>query len=534
MKNVHFQCIRKKSALKTTKRPQTVFCHVLPATKPSELRRHLAITTVLTCSLLATSGFPVSISTGGQGKSTMENETSAGIVPQIQWFDGMALLPHHFQQMELRWSQVLAYHMRLASSYHWGVQGIVFDEVCLPDGLLRLLKADLVMPDGYIFHYFYNNARDGTDAQKTLPPVELDLTSYKPASSREEILVQISLPARVEGMSPLHGASPRFRMSEGVVAVDENTDDTPVEIPRLVPCFQLSVGEHLPPHHVGFPLAKFAFVDGSFQRREYTPPCFFIEPNSPLWARCRQTVRRIREKALALSEKWQNQVGTSLLRETADMLRPLVTVLPPLETLMGELKAHPLDVTQTFLDAAGVIAQLDLANVPPRFPAYRHNSIDAGLIPILAYIEQSLDRLSTEYAIFPFKKNGQVFSFKLNKVICADLNELFVGLRAKPGIQAPQIENWMRDAIIVSDDALQKVQSKRIIGAPRHLLEGDKLYEMSPPRDMTLFSVEVDQQFIFPGQYLHIFNPSDTEYERPAEIMLYVHKIESVTLDEAA
>ena len=47
MKNVHFQCIRKKSALKTTKRPQAVFYHVLPATKPSELRRHLAITTVL-------------------------------------------------------------------------------------------------------------------------------------------------------------------------------------------------------------------------------------------------------------------------------------------------------------------------------------------------------------------------------------------------------------------------------------------------------------------------------------------------------
>lgn len=448
------------------------------------------------------------------------------IVPQIQWHDGMALLPQHFQQMELRWSQVLAHHIHLASTNHWGVQGLVFDEVTLPDGLLRLLEAELVMPDGLIFHY---SAREGN-----APPAEVDLSAHKPLSSREEISIQIALPARLEGISPLRAASPRFRPLEGVTATDDNTDDNPVEIPRLVPCFQLTVGQHLPPHHVGFPLAKIYFVDGAFKRGDYTPPCFFIEETSHLWTKCRTTTRLVREKALALSEKWQNQMGTSLLRETAEMLKPLVTVLPPLEALIGSQHVGPFELYQTFLDAAGVIAQLDLANVPPRFQRYDHNDIDACLLPVLAYIEQSLERLSTEYAIFPFKKNDKFFSFKLNPSYFAATKELFVGLRAKPGIQAQHIEMWMKDAVIASDEALQKVQTKRITGAPRQLVEGDKLYEMSPPRDVTLFVVELDPQFVFANQYLHIFNPSDTDYDRPADVILYVRKDGQQSFDEAA
>lgn len=65
-------------------------------------------------------------------------------------------------------------------------------------------------------------------------------------------------------------------------------------------------------------------------------------------------------------------------------------------------------------------------------------------------------------------------------------------------------------------------------------MEGDKLYEMSPPRDVTLFVVELDPQFVFANQYLHIFNPSDTDYDRPADVILYVRKDGRQSFDEAA
>lgn len=406
--------------------------------------------------------------------------------------------------------------MALVSRYHWGIQDLEIDALALPAGLFRVQNAEVVMPDGLIFHYM---AQDST-----LPALELDLRQFKPASSNDLITIQIVLPARLDGISPVRAASPRFKSVDGPSVIDENTDDNPVTIPRLIPCFSLFVGDLLPPKHVGFPIAKVKFVDGSFILSNYTPPCFQINEKSHLWGGCIDVTRKIREKAQALSEKWQNQVGTSLLRETAEMLKPLVAMLPTLESLITSKDVAPFELYDELMESAGFIAQLNLSTVPPRFEKYSHNNVDNCIIPILNYIAQCIEHLSLEYAIFSFKKNDRVFSFKLNAVYYHSSKEIFVGLRAKPGIQARQIEEWMNEAVIVSDDALRKVQHMRVTGAPRQLITGEQLYEMSPPRDISLFSVTLDSQYILPNQYLHIFNPSDTEYFRPMDIVLYVPK----------
>ncbi|MDR2464618.1 MAG: type VI secretion system baseplate subunit TssK [Holosporales bacterium] len=452
-----------------------------------------------------------------------ENST---IVHQIQWHDGMALLPHHFQQLDLRLFQMIVYNMNLVSNYHWGVQELRIDKLCLPDGLLRILNAKVVMPDGLIFHFTSNE-----DAHSRL---ELDLHSIQLPADAAAATVQLILPARIDGISPIRSVTARFQMIDGPTVIDENTDDNPISIPRLIPCFSLYAGEKLPQKHVGFPIAKIQFVDGSFVLSQYTPPCFYINNDSHLLAKCVDMTRKIREKAQALSEKWQNQVGTSLLRETAEMLKPLVAIMPSLESIIGTGDIAPFVLYSELMKIAGFIAQLNLSSVPPRFSKYNHNDIDNCVIPIVDYIMQCIDHLSLEYAIFPFKKNDRVFSFKLNTAYFQSMKEIFVGLHAKPGIQTKQIEIWMNEAIIVSDDALQKVQTIRVTGASRNLISGDVLYELSPPRDIILFSITLDTQFISPNRYLHIFNPSDSEYYRPADIVLYVPKDAQSALFDAA
>ncbi|MDR0631519.1 MAG: type VI secretion system baseplate subunit TssK [Holosporales bacterium] len=448
------------------------------------------------------------------------------IIHQIQWHDGMALLPHHFQQLDLRLFQLISHNMNLVSRYHWGIQDLEIDALALPDGVFRVQNAEVVMPDGLIFQY--------TAADQALAPLELDLRQFKPASSRECITVQLIIPARLDGISPIRAASPRFKSIEGPSIIDENTDDNPVAIPRLVPCFSLTTGDVPPAKHVGFPIAKVKFADGAFVLADYTPPCFQISEKSHLWGICIDMTRKIREKAQALSEKWQNQVGTSLLRETADMLRPLVAMLPTLEALITSKDVAPFELYDELMESAGFIAQLNLSTVPPRFAKYNHNNIDECILPILHYITECIEHLSLEYAIFSFKKNDRVFSFKLNAVYFHSNKEIFVGLRAKPGIQPRQIEDWMNQAVIVSDDNLRKVQHMRVTGAPRKLIAGEQLYEMSPPRDISLFSVTLDSQYILPNQYLHIFNPSDTEHFRPVDIVLYVPKDANEPVGEAA
>ncbi|GHS92438.1 type VI secretion protein [Alphaproteobacteria bacterium] len=439
----------------------------------------------------------------------------------------MALLPHHFQQFDLRFTQLLSHHLNLVSSNHWGVQELLLDESVLPGGLLRVNQAEIVMPDGLIFSY--------TLKDEKLDVLEVDLTPHKPSSSQEVLTVQLILPAQLEGVSPVRGATPRFKSVEGDPVTDENTEDNPITIPRLIPCFRLHVGNAVPAKHVGFPLVQVRFVDGAFVLADFTPPCFQMGETSHVWTRCLDLTRTIREKIMGLSEKWQTQMGTSLMRETADILKPLVSMLPTLEALVSSKAVSPFELYGELMEAAGLVAQLNLSTPPPRFGKYDHNAIDRSILPIMDYVAHCLEHLSLDYALFPFKKNDRVFSFKLRSAyLPSNAQELFVGLRAKPGIQARHMELWMKEAVIVSDEALQKVQSKRMTGAARARVEDEKLYEMSPPRDITLFFIVLDSQFIQPNQYLHIFNPSDSEHSRPADIILFVAKDEEAAAQKGS
>lgn len=447
------------------------------------------------------------------------------ISAQIQWHEGMALSPHHFQQSDLRIYQFLAHHLNLISFHHWGIQDLLIDQSVLPEGLYRVISAEIAMRDGLVFDY-----QLGVDDVL----LEIDLKPSKPESSNEILTVNLVVPGRVAGTSPITAAIPRFRSIPGLPVNDENTDDNPIIIQRLLPCLKLHVGNALPAQHSGFPIAKIKFVDNAFKLVDYTPPCFQVLSDSHLWKYCAEMGRIIREKSQSLSEKWQNRVGTSLLRETADMLKPLVSVLPVIESMISSCSFSPAELYGSLMRTAGQVSQLHLSNVPPFFLPYNHNEIDMCITPIIDYIISCVENLSLEYAILPFKKDGRVFSFKLSSAYFNFDKKLYVGLRAPQGIQVRQIEAWMNDAVVVSNDAIKKVQTQRVTGAKRSLLDGDKLFEMSPPRDVTLFCIEIEQQFIFPDQYLHIFNPSDDEYSRPVDIVLYFSKDEKQELLDVA
>src|SRR5262245_40941216 len=68
----------------------------------------------------------------------------------VQWHEGMLLAPQHFQQLAFRQEELLHYHTRLASPFHWGVQSIRIDMSLLGQNIIRVLEVDAVMPDGLV------------------------------------------------------------------------------------------------------------------------------------------------------------------------------------------------------------------------------------------------------------------------------------------------------------------------------------------------------------------------------------------------
>jgi hypothetical protein len=65
------------------------------------------------------------------------------------------------------------------------------------------------------------------------------------------------------------------------------------------------------------------------------------------------------------------------------------------------------------------------------------------------------------------------------------------------------------------------MKQKRILGARRDHIKRDG--DLVPPKDVVLFSLKVDREFIEPDQMLQIFNRSaHRAMARPVEIVLHV------------
>jgi predicted component of type VI protein secretion system len=376
-------------------------------------------------------------------------------------------------------------------------------------------SAEIVMPDGLIYYY--------DEGEETSVSIEYDLSSKKKELSNQAAFIQLIIPERVPNVSPLLGAIPRFNSVEGADVKDENTGDNPISIANLIPNFSLYIGDCPPPKHIGFPIAKVKFEDNAFKLIGFTPPCFFLAPKALLIQKCSLMVKNIREKAHAFSEKWQNQVGSNLLRETADILRPLMTVLPMFEVLVSSRQISPAMLFYELVRGAGIISQLTLSRIPDKFKSYNHNGIDECIEPVIDYITECIERISLDYTILPFVKNDKFFSLKVHPSYIHK-EELLVGVRAKQGVSFKDIEDWMSEAVIVSDNAIQQVKERRILGATRGIINDERLYTISPPRDTTMFYIKADKTFVAPNQYFHIFNQSDEEQNRPMNIVLYVPK----------
>lgn len=435
------------------------------------------------------------------------------IVPHIHWHEGMMLTPQHFQQMELRHHQHLTHQLHLLSNHHWGVHILHIDPIALTNGLIRILELEVVMPDGLIVNY----RSDMTN----VPPLELDIRGYKTDTSREAITIFLSMPERTADRSPTTGDFPRFVSIEGDAIKDENIPDNVIAIPRLFPRLILSVGDKPPALCHGFPILKIAF-DESYSRAPFVPPCFYITHETYLWKQCAELAQRIREKATYLSDRVNNQIGTPLMAETEMLLRPLITVLPGLEVMLNAPATNPYVLFQKICDVAGHLASLRLSQLPPILQGYNHNDIQGCFSPLLELIKQYLSTIDQSYAVIPFAQRERLFYLRLHKNYMT--NTFLIGLRAPKGMTEAQMEEWLMDAVICSDFAIEMVRNHRITGAKRTPVGAGELSDLMPSRGMMVVEVMCDSEFIIPDQNLNIFNPSDTDDRRPVEIVCYTPK----------
>jgi type VI secretion system protein ImpJ len=433
----------------------------------------------------------------------------------IQWHEGMLLAPQHFQQLSWRYEALLQYHTAAIAPFHWGVRRCQIDTALLVSGILRILQLEAVLPDGLVVSHGDHNAE----------ALEIDLTPYAEDMRRQGLAVRLAVPAKKPGEPSAKGDLARYVSRESDPVADENTGMDALGIPRLWPRLSLLVAEPPPAKYVTLPLARVQYRNEAFALNDYIPPTLSVPVSSALGEMCTLIARRVREKALFLSEQVRAPsvaIGAPLVLETKTFIQSLVAALPHFEAVLSTGLAHPYTLYLALCLLAGHVAAVGAGVLPPAFVPYNHNDLRATFTQVRDFIYRALDEGIPEiYAGMPFSYDHGVFSLTFDGAWLQ--RRLILGVRGQTGMSEKDVIDWMELSLIGSRTVMPVLRERRILGAARHRIEGDA--DLVPVRGVILFALHPDPSFIHPDEALQIFNAQDPDgAARPAEIVLYVKR----------
>ncbi len=438
----------------------------------------------------------------------------AALIPDaIQWYEGMLLAPQHFQQLAVRSEELLHYHMSLAAPFHWGIKELKIDRVLLIDGIFRILKLEAIMPDGLIATHYHDDER----------MLEIDLNEHVEILKKKPVLLHIVVPAAKPGMAFMKGSLPRYDSVEGKPVPDENTGDSELSIPRLRPRINLLLTDNPSRKFCSFPIAKIAYENESFTMTDFIPPALSVPIRSSIWDICTGIARKIREKAVFLSEKISSPAspvkGAKAL-ETKLLIWNLTCGLPHFEAVVNTGVSHPYSIYLSLCSLVGNMAGLGSGTVPPILKAYDHNNIRETFRQAEDFIFGMIEKgILESHTPVSFELSDGIFSLKLKKSWITP--RIIIGILKRPGASPADMEAWMEEALIGSEPVIESLREKRILGAKRKKIDSDG--ELVPTGGIMLFSVEADSAFIREDEILCVLNASDSLAKQgPVEIILYI------------
>jgi len=431
----------------------------------------------------------------------------------IQWHEGMLLAPQHFQQMSARQELLLGYNAAMLSPFHWGIRHLKIDTVLLLEGTFRVLEMEALLPDGLLV--------SSEDAERG--SLEVDLHQFRDQLEGEGATIHLAIPSRRAGASTVQGEWARYRSIDGAAVLDQNTGQSELRIPRLVPRLRLLVGDRPPDKYSSIPLARVSSRNEGFQLLPFEPPRLRVPQSSLIGAMVAKVTKRLREKAVFLAERMRAPSSATRmpqLLETRGLINSLVAPLPPLETLLGTGRAHPFNLYLALTSAVGHVASLGRGLVPPVLEPYDHDDLYGTFERAVDFIDQMIEEgIQESYTSYPFYfKKGAFYIHFDDEWQGAPL---VMGVRGKEGASEEEIRSWVEESLIGSRSRIAEMRSLRIRGAGREAMAGDA--DLVAARGVQLYTLEEDPEFVKTNEPLFVVNLDDTEgSRRPLEIVLYV------------
>lgn len=355
---------------------------------------------------------------------------------KVVWHEGMYLGPHHFQVQSQSFEDLVHFSTSSLWFAPYGLISCKLDPDALKNGMLSLVHARGLFPDGLAFQM--------PDADP-LPPALKITDLFSP--TRESLLVFLAVPERrPDGPNCALDSEPtqlevRFR-AEMRTLPDDNTgrDEKQIELGRKNIRFAIETQDHQ--SLVTLPVARI-LRDGSGRfifDPAFIPPCLQISASDRLLVIARTLVDILDEKSASLSRARrataQGRAGYSS-EEIASFwfVHTVNESLSVLRHLSVSERGHPEQLYLEMSRLAGALCTFGLDSHPETLPAYNHDDLEKCFGPLNQHIRAHLELVVPSNCVqIPLILAGR--NFRNGDVLdqrCLDRSRWVLAVRADTG-----------------------------------------------------------------------------------------------------
>lgn len=399
----------------------------------------------------------------------------------VLWFEGMPLLPQHFQQEFIHTQSMLHLQLQLLGDFNYGIIELEIDKMALLKNFFKINKVFAVMPDGLSFkiesslHY------------------NLEYELPKPDDSeKNNLFIYLSIPKLIDN-NYLEGKYPRYKKANYENVLDFHSGQDPYEITKMLPNVQIQSDLDYNSNFVTIKIAHLKIDKNLWNLEEYLPASIKVTTDNPIYSLCSDLCFTIRKKINHLAELLASQSTHSqanFISENLFYAQGLGSGLPALEGLLLSGQPHPFQLYISLCNILGGLGLLTNKLSPPSPNPYQHDELLSTFQKLKSQIDENMNSVIDEnISQVYFKKEenkfmGDIFQHYLTN------NVLLLGFKKHHACSETEFLSWIKSAIICDVKKIEITIQNRTLGYSRERIE--RTEDIVPTKGVYLIKVVLD------------------------------------------
>lgn len=452
----------------------------------------------------------------------------------VQWSEGMLLSPQHFQQNDIHVQAMMQQRLASLTPHVWGMRRLQLDATRLADGLIKVVECDAVMPDG--LPLVFRAADSSTDLSLTVE------AKYGADGAPAPVRVFLAIPPRAgaaQGPIGSRTSQRRYESLPGAETMDEVTGIGDVMVERQRARLELFAEKDLPAGYPALPLLEIIRdAYGTVALTRYHPPMFRIGASAFLGAQgLQQQFAALRND---MWDKLRELAGTSEddapesvavlgteARAHLRIAREIAACLPLIDTVLFDPQASLPRAWWAMAQIVGRMAAVGGNPRPLKMDPYRHDDCYPQFQAALAFVMRKLALVSTDWDSPEFLRVGD--GTYQRRLPDGSPQTVYLELRKREGQTAGELQAWLADARIASEDLIPVLRQRRLPGASVRTLGAREVTSLGLRADALICAVS-SQRLDMPQGMVESFRAGLTmvvqgdAQHAPAAIILHHRK----------